>query len=421
MLKSIDQTRIILVALLAVSAFLNYLDRQALAILASPIQADLNITNQGYAFIVSSFLVAYSAGNLICAWCIEKWGVRIALPVFVLWWSTANFLTGFATDTNTVAATRFALGLAETGGFIAITVMAQSSFKPSQRALVIGCCNAAAMIGATVSPPIIAWLYEIYGWRMAFYSTGLLGAVWTLCWVLMFVRNADKSDLSYDEKIDEQNSSTDQSRDDSPVSYLSVIKNRKAWAIVFGKMLTYPIWFFYLFWFPKYLTDERGLSVSELGQTVWVTYLAAAVGSIIGGMASGLLIKRGMVPQVARLWILAFVAVVGTIGIINGFEPPIIISIAVASFVAFVQMFWQINIQVLSTDIFGKRELVKVISMGAIITSIASVISNTLVGSLVETISYRPMFIVMGFAYAFAFLIVYLLLRESKSKDSSAD
>jgi ACS family hexuronate transporter-like MFS transporter len=76
---------------------------------------------------------------------------------------------------------------------------------------------------------------------------------------------------------------------------------------------------------------------------------------------------------------------------------------------------------VLSTDIFGKRELVKVISMGAIITSIASVISNTLVGSLVETISYRPMFIVMGFAYAFAFLIVYLLLREPKSKDSSAD
>jgi len=417
MIKSFDRMRVILVAFLAISAFLNYLDRQALAILAAPIQAELKITDEGYAFVVSSFLVAYSLGNLISAWCIEKWGVRVALPAFVLWWSIANFLTGFGTDEYTIAATRFALGLAETGGFIAITIMSQESFKPSQRAIVIGFCNAAAMIGATLSPPIVAWLYEVSGWRFAFFSTGLLGVAWAFCWVLIFVRGKATVDLSYEHSNTAKSDAVAETSDGKQYSYLQTMTDRKVWAIIIGKMLTYPVWFFYLFWFPKYLTDERGLSVAELGNTVWVTYFAAALGSIVGGMFSGYLIRRGVKPSAARLWVLAFVAVVGPIGIINGFGPPILISIMVASVVAFLQMFWQINIQVLSTDIFDKTQLVKVISIAALITSLFSVLTNTLVGSLVETISYRPMFVVMAFAYPAAFLIVFILTRE---KDAPA-
>jgi ACS family hexuronate transporter-like MFS transporter len=268
------------------------------------------------------------------------------------------------------------------------------------------------MIGATLSPPIVAWLYEVSGWRFAFFSTGLLGVAWTFCWVLIFVRGKTTVDLSYERSNTAKSDTVAETSDGKRYSYLQTMTDRKVWAIIIGKMLTYPVWFFYLFWFPKYLTDERGLTVAELGKTVWVTYFAAALGSIVGGMFSGYLIRRGVKPSAARLWVLAFVAVVGPIGIVNGFGPPILISIMVASVVAFLQMFWQINIQVLSTDIFDKTQLVKVISIAALITSLFSVLTNTLVGSLVETISYRPMFVVMAFAYPVAFLIVFVLTRE---------
>ncbi len=415
MTKSFEYKQFFIVIFLAVSAFLNYIDRQALAILAAPIQADLKISDEGYAFVVSSFLVAYSLGNLISAWCIEKWGVRVALAAFVLWWSTANFLTGFATDTYTLAATRFALGLAETGGFIAITVMAQASFKSSQRAFVIGLCNAAAMIGATASPPILAWIYEVSGWRYAFYITGAIGMLWSLCWFLLFVRGSNinvPSEAPNNTEILSGSVLTD----DQKFTYLDVISDRKVWAIILGKMLIYPVWFFYLFWFPKYLTDERGLTVAEMGRTVWVIYLAAAVGSIVGGMVSGFMIKKGINPKDSRIYVLSFVAIFGLVGTINGFEPDINITIIVSSIVAFVQMLWQINIQTLSTDIFDNKKLTKIVSGAAVITSIFSVMLNMLVGALVATISYRPMFIVMGLAYPVAFLIVSLLLNEKTPK-----
>jgi len=402
--------------MLGVSAFLNYLDRQALAILATPIQAELNLSEQDYAFVVSAFLVAYSMGNLITGWMLEKWGARVTLPGFVLFWSAANFATGLVVDVNTLAATRFALGIAEIGGFLAITVIAKDLYPPQRRAFVMGLCNAATMLGASAAPPLIAWIHEVSGWRPAFFSTGVIGFVWVVCWLMLFSRPAKYNAMAAEAAAEEPEVAKGSPDRNAPgFTWLGAITNRKVWGITFGKMLVYPVWYFYLFWFPKYLTDERGMTVAELGRTAWVVYAAAGVGSILGGLASGWFIQRGKTPIAARLTVLAGVAAIGPIASLgNGFGPPIALSLMFASVVGFVQMFWQVNIGVLATDVFSSRQLGKVLGVAGFLTGLAGVGSNQLVGALVEEVSYRPMFIVMAFAYPLALAAVLFFLREPR-------
>ncbi len=421
MTSNLARTRLIIVALLGFSAFLNYLDRQALAILAKPIQTDLNLSHQDYAFVVSTFLVAYSGGNLICGWLLERFGGRITLPAFVLFWSAANFATGLVVDVNTLAVTRFALGAAEIGGFLALTVIAKDLFPPSRRASVMGWCNAAAMFGATAAPPFIAWIYGLAGWRFAFLSTGVIGFVWAACWLLLFYRPASYNSMAAEAEGAEAVLPSAVDPNAPRFSWLGALANRGVWAITFGKMLVYPVWYFYLFWFPKYLTDERGLTIAELGRTAWVVYAAAGIGSVLGGAASGLLIRRGKSPATARLMVMACVALVGPFASLgNGFGPPILLSLVFASMVGLVQMIWQVNIIVLATDLFSSRQLGKVIGVAGFLTGVAGVVSNQLVGSLVETVSYKPMFIVMAAAYPLAWIAVWLLLRQPRASDKVA-
>ncbi len=419
MTSSLNRTRFVIVALLGFSAFLNYLDRQALAILAKPIQADLGLSQQDYAFVVSAFLIAYSGGNLVCGWLLERFGGRIALPAFVLFWSAANFATGLVVDVNTLAATRFALGAAEIGGFLALTVIAKDLFPPNRRASVMGWCNAAAMFGATAAPPLIAWIYGLSGWRFAFLSTGVIGFAWAACWILLFYRPTSYDSMMAEAEAAEAVLPSTVDRNAPSFSWIGALTNRGVWAITCGKMFVYPVWYFYLFWFPKYLTDERGLTIAELGSTAWVVYAAAGIGSLVGGAASGLLIQRGKSPVAARLMVMAFVALIGPFASLgNGFGPPILLSLMFASMVGFVQMIWQVNIIVLATDLFSSRQLGKVIGVAGFLTGLAGVVSNQLVGALVESVSYKPMFMVMAAAYPLAFVAVWMLLRQPRAPAS---
>jgi ACS family hexuronate transporter-like MFS transporter len=398
----------LIVAFIALSTFLNYVDRQTLALLAGPIQLDLGIDDKGYAYLVTVFLLAYTGGNIVSGWFIDKVGARVALPVFVAWWSIANACSGLVHDVHLMALTRFALGLAEVGNFIAAPAIVREFFPPKQRALAIGIYTAAAMFGATASPPLITWINEISHWRAAFITMGAVGLMWSVVWVLFIWKSgkpvvADAS-VAEQEPADLQDVST----------WARAITNRYVWGVALGTMLTYPVWYFYLFWFPKYLTDERGLSTLQMGKLAWVVYAAAGIGCLIGGGLSGLLVKAGLRPKLARLRIMGLVCIIAPVGTINAFEPSIAISLALASVVAFIHMFWQVNITALQTELFTRNGIGKVFAVSGLATGGTSMLSTWLIGQLVGAVSYKPMFIVMAVAYPCALLLVHFCMREAK-------
>ena len=404
----------VVITLIAVSTFLNYIDRQTLSLLSHAIQGDLHIDDKGYAFLVSVFLFAYAGGNLVSGVVIDKLGTRIALPVFVAWWSLANALSGFVPNAEYMAMTRFALGLAEIGGFICAPVLVRQFFPPRQRAFAIGLYTAAAMFGATVAPPLITGLGAVTSWRFAFIILGLAGLVWSGVWLLVAGGKNNTVASGAAEEAEPEAVAPAATQDIG--TWWKALTNRAVWGISIGTMLTFPTWYFYLFWFPKYLTDERGLSTLAMGRKTWIVYLAAGLGSLTGGYVSGFLIKRGLRPKASRLWIMLAACLLAPAGALIALEPNITVALGLASFIAFLHMIWQANVTVLPTDLFPAKDQAKCFAISGFITALAGMGSNWLIGQLLGLISYRPMFVITSCLYPVAVLVVYLMTRDAKPR-----
>ena len=184
------KTKWVLLALLFFSTVINYLDRQALSILATTIQADLKMTDLEYARVVQVFLFAYAAAYVMAGRVTDWLGARVALLLFVGWWSLANIATGFVRSAVELGAARFALGLGEPGNYTVGTKVVSEQFPAPQRGLALGLYTAGAMIGATLAPPLIGGIALTYGWRSAFWITGVAGLLWMLAWWWAYPRKA---------------------------------------------------------------------------------------------------------------------------------------------------------------------------------------------------------------------------------------
>ncbi len=405
----------VVIAMIAASTFLNYVDRQTLALLSHAIQGDLHIDDKGYAYLVSVFLVAYSGGTLVSGWFIDKFGAKIALPIFVAWWSVANALSGMVHNVDHMALTRFALGLAEIGNFFAAPILVRQFFPSRQRGFAIGLYTATAMFGATVSPPLVTWIGVTLGWRAAFVIMGALGLLWAVIWMLAVANKKNESVAIEDDDLGVKEDPD--ARDIS--SWWKALTNPAVWGIALGTTLTFPIWYFYLFWFPKYLTDERGLTTLQMGRTTWIVYLAAGLGALFGGWLSGYFIKRGYAPRVSRMWSMLAACCLAPVGAFIAFEPSVTMALGLASCVAFFHMIWQTNISTLPTDIFPAKHLAKAFTISGMVTALAGIGSTWLIGQLVGQISYRPMFIVTSCLYPLGLVIVYLCTRTPASKPAT--
>jgi MFS transporter, ACS family, hexuronate transporter len=397
----------LVVALLSVSTLLNYIDRQTLALLSKPIQAALHIDDKGYAFIVTVFMFAYMAGNFFSSWLIDRVGARLTLAWLVILWSLVGIGSGLVQTGNQLAVARFFLGFAEVGNWVAAISLVNAFFPPSQRAFAIGTYTAAAMFGAAISPPLITWINEWTGWRTTFVLTGGVGILWAVCWLVTI--KPISSDEGYADNLPFQ------AEDDADVpKWSDALRSTRVWALALGIMLTWPVWYFYLNWFPKYLIDERGLSTLQMGHQAWVVYLAAGIGCLSGGALTGLLMKTGMNAFRAKLWVLGGVCVLAPIGAINAFEPAVRVSLAVGAAVAFIHMYWQTNLTALITDLFTSRSFGRVSAVTGIAAGLGGMGTTWLIGQMVSIVSYRPMFVVMAVVYPVAMVVIVWLTRGSR-------
>jgi ACS family hexuronate transporter-like MFS transporter len=171
------------VFMLAASTFLNYMDRQALALLARPIQAELAMDDRAYSHVVNAFMVAYMLGNVFAGLVIDRFGVFRALPIFVGVWSLAGAAAGLVDSSFQLGLARFMLGLFETGNFIAAPIIVSMLLHARHTALGVGIYTAAAMLGAAASPPLVTWIDQVLGWRQAFVVVGGAGLLWVAVWL----------------------------------------------------------------------------------------------------------------------------------------------------------------------------------------------------------------------------------------------
>lgn len=396
----VSKLRWAILAMLFAATVLNYVDRQTLSILASQVQKDLGIDDLGYARIVQSFLIAYAISYLGAGWVTDKLGAKLTLALFLGWWSLANMATGWVRNAAQLGFARLMLGIGEPGVYTAGPKAVAEHFPLQERGFAIGVYTAGAMIGATIAPPLIAWLALQYGWRAAFVVTGAAGFVWLAVWLLVY-RSPDGAEPA---------------RTKEPIRWGPILRDRRVWGLGVARMIADPVWYFYLFWFPKYLTDERGMGLVQVASVAWIVYLAADVGSIGGGWFSGRLIRAGIAPVRSRLIAMTCAAAVAPIGMLISLQFGIAPTIALGALVALAHLVFQINIGVLVVDLFPMRYMATVFGLIAAGSALGGLLSTQLVGQLASTHAYGAIFLLMGMLHPLALAVAWGSLRGRKNE-----
>lgn len=403
-----------IIALLFLSTVINYMDRQNLSILARTIQNDLKISDLEYSYVVQCFLLAYTIAYLFAGRVTDYLGTRLSMAVFVIWWSIADMMTSLSRGVYSLGFFRFLLGVGEPGNYTAAPKAVSEWFPPKERGLAIGIYTAGATMGAAIAPPVIAYLASHFHWRTVFLFTGSLGLIWVIPWLLLYRRpeehpRVSERELKYIKTFDASESGSEEMPAEGRWKY--ILKRRETWILMFGRMLTDPVWYFYLFWFPKYLTDARQLSLGEVGRIAWMVYLAADLGCILGGYFSGLLIKRGITPVRSRIWVMTMAAVLLPLSPLINAAPTPLLAVGIASIAAFAHMSWLISLSTIIVDVYPKPVVGTVFGLVAAGSGFGGMLSTNLVGRAVTYYSYAPVFVVMGFLHP----LVYLLIRTIKA------
>jgi len=402
------RTKWVLLALLFCSTVINYLDRQALSILATTIQADLHMSDIEYARVVQVFLFAYAAAYVMAGRVTDWLGSRVALILFVGWWSLANIATGFVRTPLQLGAARFALGLGEPGNYTVGTKVVSEQFPPRQRGLALGLYTAGAMIGATLAPPLIGGIALTYGWRSAFWITGVAGLLWIIGWWWAYPRQSAQA--AAEAKAAQPSMKGVWGR---------LARDRAVWALVGSRMVADPVWYFYLFWFPKYLGDARGMSLAAVASLAWVVYVAADIGSVGGGAISGALVRRGVTPVRSRLLTMTGAAMLAPIGIFVTLHPPLTLLLALACVVTFAHLVYQINLTTMVVDIFPSRYIASVAGLIGCGSALGGMLSAQVVGMLVAGGAFDRAFFLMAFLHPVAVLLAWLALRLARRSPMS--
>lgn len=390
-------------ALLFFATTINYVDRQVLGILAPTLQAELGWSEVQYAGIVSWFTLAYALGYVGAGRLLDRFGVRKGFSVSVVIWSVAAMGHALATTAAGFGAARFALGIGESGNFPAAIKAIAGWFPLKERALAMGIVNAGTNIGAVITPIIVPIIALTWGWRAAFIVTGALGFIWLIFWLIMY-RSPDTDA--------EGNAIVAGTESRVTVPWSQVLKHRQAWAFIMGKLMTDPVWWFYLFWLPKFLDVRFDVKLAKVAAPLIAIYLLADVGSVGGGWISGAFMRRGWSLNKARkvTMLMAAVAIVPTM--FAPAAPTLWITVAIVGVAAAAHQWWSTNLFTLPSDMFPQRAIGTVVGIGGFAGAASGFFFQRATGAVLQANgnNYTPVFLFCGLAYITALLVIHLLV-----------
>jgi ACS family hexuronate transporter-like MFS transporter len=410
--KPASNFRWVILGLLFFATTINYLDRNVMGILAKDLKELFLISDSQYGDIQSAFALAYACGQLVCGRLLDIIGVRAGFALALVLWCVASMSHALAGSAFGFKLARIFLGVAESPNFPASTKTISEWFPRKERAFAFGFVNAGTNMGALAAPAIVPWLYKHYGWQGAFVATGLVGLIWLALWLPLYRSPAQhprvsKSELALIE--------SDPPEPTEKVPWRNLVGNRRAMAFATAKFLTDSMWWFYITWFPLFLSTQHHLKVMDIGWPLIVIYLMADVGSVAGGWFSSSLIKRGASVNHARKSALLVCSVamfpVFFAQNIEGLWPAVfVMGIATAAHQGFSS-----NLYTLVSDMFPRQSVASVAGFGGTAGYLGASLFQLAVGRMIEsTGKYYLPFICAASAYIIAFALIHLLVPVIK-------
>jgi MFS transporter, ACS family, hexuronate transporter len=406
--SGIGRYRWVICALLFFATAINYMDRQILGLLAPLLQSKIGWNEAQYGYIVVGFQAAYAIGLLTMGALVDRWGVKISYAAALTVWTLASVAHAAVRTPLGFGVVRFALGLGESGNFPAAIKAVAEWFPKKERALATGIFNSGSNLGATLSPLFIPVLAVHYGWQSAFIATGLFSAVWIVCWLTIY-RSPDENPRLSAAELDYIRS--DPQDAGAKIPWVTLLGYRQTWAVVIGRFLTDPIWWFFLFWLPKYFSSAHGISLVGLALPLIVIYNSASVGSIFGGWLVARLLAAGWTVNRARKTTMLLCACAVVPVVLAGKIQSLWGAIALVSVAAAAHQGWSANLYTMVSDVFPKQAVGSVVGLSGFGGAIGGLLIAGFTGLLLQaTHSYVVIFGIAGFAYVTALAIIHAIL-----------
>ncbi len=407
-------------ALLFAATTINYMDRQVLGILAPTLEKSIGWSEVEYGNIVTAFQGAYALGLVAFGRLVDRIGTRHGYGVSIFAWSVAAMAHALARGVFGFGMARFALGLGEAGNFPAAVKAVAEWFPRRERALATGIFNSGANVGAILAPVLVPWITVHFGWQMAFIVLGATGFGWIVFWYGLYSEPSASTRVSPAELAHIQSDPPEPAA--AAIPWRQLLRHRQTWAFVVGMSFSAPIWWFYLYWLPKFLHKQYGLDLSSLGPPLVVIYTMTCVGSIGGGWLSGFLLDRGWSVNASRktallICALCVVPVVFAARASNLWVATFLIGLAASA-----HQGWAANLFTLVSDLFPKQAVASVVGIGGMFGSIAAMVFAQSAGYILQTTgSYWTLFLIAGGAYLLALAIMHVLIPDMKPAELNHD
>ena len=399
--KHLNNYRWVILSLVFSATTFNYFNRIVLSVLIPEIKNDLGIDDIAYGHILSAFQVMYMLGFLAAGRIIDKLGTKLGYLLSILTWSISATMHAICRTPLCLGVWRGSLGLTEAGNFPAAIKSVSEWFPVKDRAFATSLFNSGPSMASIIGPPLMAIIFTVAGWRWTFFIFGLLGFLLVIIWQFVY-RTPEKKMDQPSEKKEEQD-----------VPWKLLLKQRETYGFMIGKFLTDPVWWFYLYWMPNYLSSQRGFDIKSIAIAVPLIYIIAILLSWVGGWFSGFLVKRGWPVLKARKIIMGISAAclpVTALAVIagNAWVAILLVSLALGAHSS-----WSANIFTLVSDCFPSKSVGSVTGLGGFAGGLGGLLIATMApGYIVTYFGYIPVFILMGILHPLAFIAVHLNIKK---------
>jgi len=398
-------------ALLMSLVVLNYFDRQTLSILKPIVKTELAFDDTAYSLLTFAFMLPYIVMYVVSGRLVERLGTRICMTVFAIGWSIANIASGLSHSFSHLAAARALLGTSEPGVFPIMQRSILNWVPAERRTLAISIVTPAGNLGAILAPPLVALMATGIGWRAAFIIPGLIGVVIAILW--WFTDNRHTSPAEAAEKTAPLEAAT---AVDDEVSASTLLKDKRYWAIIAVRMISDPVWYFYLFWIPGYLQERAGLSLSELGLVGGLPYIVAIISCIILGRSVDGFAARGHDPIRVQLRIFALTAALMPLGAFITTTPSAALAILLITVVISVCQIWFVGFNVLLAGLFPVKVNASAVGMLGAVGASTSLLLNLMTGYILAQFDYTALFAGLAILHPVSAVILMVVIGRSRPK-----
>ncbi len=360
--------QLMVVILLGISVFINYIDRGNLSIAAPMLKEELGISASRLGLLLSAFFWTYACLQPVSGWLVDRVNVNWVLAGGFFLWSAATAATGFIHLFATLFVVRLLLGVGESVAFPSNSKIIALNFPEEHRGFANSVTSAGLVLGPGLGMLMGGMLMGRFGWRPFFVVLGLVSLLWLVPWIKWMP--AEQA-VTPDEQT-------------GVPSLLEFLRLRSAWGTCAGLFSGNYVSYFLITWLPYYLVRERHFSMSKMAKIGGTAYLlSAAVALLCGWLSDRWIVAQGTPTLARKTFAAGGIALAGSSLALAAFSGPVLCVIWIVLGVIFFGVYSS-NVWAISQTLAGPQAAGRWVGFQNFVGNLAGVVAPALTGFVLE-------------------------------------